>query len=90
LPRKYLKKLSAFNNIQREIARFNNNEDLFWAKRAAHYYLEFTIADIDTALRFAFESEPARCFERNENTLPFGCHAWPKYDRAFWEQHLLS
>ncbi len=90
LPRKYLKYLRMFNNIDREIAQFKNNEDLFWARRADHYYPEFKIADVNTALRFAFEAEPSRSFERNHYKLPFGCHAWPKYDRAFWKPYLLG
>ena len=40
------------------------------------------------ALAFAFEAEPRRCFERL-GRLPFGCHRWQKFDRAFWEPHLL-
>lgn len=89
-PRKYLKRFRIFNNIQREIAGFRDNEDKFWGFRALNYFPEFKIADVDTALRFAFESEPACSFVRANYTLPFGCHAWPKYDRAFWEPYLLQ
>ncbi len=89
-PRKYFKYLRPFNNIDREIAQFKNNEDRFWSLRAEHYYPGFKMADVDTALRFAFEAEPSRCFERTNHTLPFGCHAWPKYDRAFWEPYLIG
>jgi hypothetical protein len=89
-PRKQLKRWHIFNNVQREIASFRDNEDKFWGLRASNYLPEFKIADVDTALRFAFESEPARSFERTNHTLPFGCHAWPKYDRAFWKPYLLS
>lgn len=88
-PRKYLKYLKYFNNIDREIANFSKNEDLFWATRATHYYPEFQIAPIDAALQFAFEGAPRDCYQKNNNNLPFGCHAWPKFDRSFWEPHLL-
>ena len=88
-PRKYLKYLRTFNNVDREVAKFRKNEDLFWGTRAINYYPEFKIAPVDVALQFAFEGAPRDCFEKNENTLPFGCHAWPKYDRSFWEPHLL-
>ncbi|MCP4418704.1 MAG: hypothetical protein GY805_18960 [Chloroflexi bacterium] len=88
-PRKHLKRLKVFNNIQREIANFKDNEDKFWGFRALNYFPEFKIADVDAALRFAFESDPARSFEKMNYSLPFGCHAWPKYDRAFWEPYLL-
>jgi hypothetical protein len=26
----------------------------------------------------------------NGGNMPFGCHAWERYDRRFWEPHLLS
>lgn len=89
-PRKYLKRLRRFNNIQREIAGFRDNEDKFWGWRASHYLPEFKIAHVNTALRFGFEVDPALCFEKTGHTLPFGCHAWPKYDRGFWEPYLLK
>jgi hypothetical protein len=40
-------------------------------------------------MRFAFEAEPRRCFERIGNRLPFGAHRWQKFDRAFYEPYLL-
>ena len=36
------------------------------------------------------EVSPRLCFERNHRQLPFGCHAWARYDGAFWEPHLLK
>lgn len=38
------------------------------------------------ALPFAFEQNPTICFEVNNNELPFGCHAWERYDKAFWRE----
>ncbi len=90
LPRKYLKQLRLFNSVKREVSKFHKNEDIFWATRATHYYPAFKIAPVDVALQFAFEGAPRDCFKENNNTLPFGCHAWPKYDRSFWEPHLLT
>jgi hypothetical protein len=65
-------------------------EDLFIATRALHYDPDFLIAPLDQAFRFAFDEFPRQCFERNGRRMPFGCHAWPKYDRAFWEPYLLG
>lgn len=48
------------------------------------------IADITTAMRFSMECQPARLFEMNNNNLPFGCHAWPKYDIEFWKPFIIS
>ncbi len=64
--------------------------DIFWSDEAVHYYPDFKIADVATGLRFAFEVSPRLCLERNQQQLPFGCHAWARYDRAFWEPYLLQ
>ncbi len=65
------------------------NEDCFWSFRAREYYRGFRVAPAAEALRFAFEVNPRRCYELAGRRLPFGCHAWPKYDREFWEPFLL-
>ena len=61
----------------------------FWSDRAIYFYPEFKIATIDLALKFSFERFPRYCFERNHYHLPFGCHAWHKWDRSFWEPYLI-
>jgi hypothetical protein len=66
------------------------NEDGFWGRHASCYDPEFKVAPVEVALRFAFEANPRRCFERTNQTIPFGCHAWEAYDRAFWEPLLLK
>jgi len=66
------------------------NEDCFWSFKARRYYPEFKIASVTEALDFAFEVAPRRCYELNGGRLPFGCHAWNKYDRRFWEPFLLN
>ena len=65
------------------------NEDLFWSFEAAKYVPNFKVASVNDALQFAFEVNPKVCFKRNNECLPFGCHAWNKYDRDFWEPYLL-
>jgi hypothetical protein len=70
--------------------RRRTEADIFWSDEAVHYYPEFKIADVATGLRFAFEVSPRVCLERNHHQLPFGCHAWARYDRAFWEPYLLK
>jgi len=90
LPRNYLRYLKVFNNARWEMAQWQRSGDAFWANRAKHYYPEFKIPSVETALRFAFESLPRYCFDRTNHTLPFGCHAWTRYDREFWEPYLLK
>src|SRR5260370_19902360 len=57
-----------------------HNEDGFWGFYAASFYPLFRVPRFELALRFAFELHPAKCFELNNRELPFGCHAWAKYD----------
>lgn len=66
------------------------NEDCFWSFKAADHYPGFKIASVSEGLCFSFEMAPRRCFELNGGRLPFGCHAWNKYDREFWEPFLLK
>jgi Protein of unknown function (DUF5672) len=70
-------------------SRFEAHEDLFWSFEAGGFVSEFRVASVEEALGFAFEVEPRRAFELAGGKLPFGAHAWAKYDRAFWEPHLL-
>ena len=79
-----------YNNVRWDLDNWNKNEDLFIADRAKHYYPDFKIAPLEVALRFGFESVPRYCYEQNGHKLPFGCHAWERYDPEFWEQFLLE
>jgi hypothetical protein len=65
---------------------YRGNEDIFWGKYAPQIDPTFKVATVEEALHFAFESDPAGSYERIGKKLPFGCHAWAKHDRAFWEK----
>ena len=91
-PRKYVKRLGWFNDVKWHVkwaVHGDVHEDRFWAEYATHYDPEFSIAPVDVAMRFAFEAEPRRCYERIGHRLPFGAHRWQKFDRAFYEPYLL-
>lgn len=64
------------------------NEDIFWSYAAKQISPDFTVADQDDALKFAFEKYPRLCFEKNGRQLPFGCHAFQKYDFKFWKNFI--
>lgn len=93
-PRWLLKHLRMFNNVRHELAKAGLNaafgEDHFWAFRATHFDPDFSIAPADVALRFAFQHAPRYCFALNHYQLPFGCHAWPRFEKDFWEPFLLK
>jgi hypothetical protein len=76
--------------LVRQFGRFGVNEDLFWAFGAWRLAPSFRVPTPQEALGFSFETAPRYCFEANSARLPFGCHAWTKYDRKFWERFLLK
>jgi hypothetical protein len=91
-PRKYLKRLLPLNDVRWHIRwalRGDVHEDRFWSEYATHYDAAFRIAPVDVAMRFAFEAEPRKCFERIGRHMPFGAHRWQMFDRAFYEPYLL-
>ncbi len=69
---------------------YSLNEDHFWSDRARLFFPGFRTAPVTAALGFAFERAPRYCLARNGDQLPFGCHAWSRWDRAFWEPYLIA
>ena len=63
------------------------HEDFFWSSVAKRLIPGFKIPDTKIALKFAFEEHPEKAYELNGNTLPFGCHAWEKFNTSFWAPH---
>jgi hypothetical protein len=64
------------------------NEDIFWGAFARLFSDSFKIPSCEEALKFSVEVNPRRCFKILGEKLPFGCHAWAKWDREFWEKFL--
>lgn len=81
------------NNVRwmtRGLADVGFHEDLFWSSEAGKFVDDFRIPTPLQALAFSFELAPRYCFEMNSGRLPFGCHAWARYDRDFWQPYLLE
>lgn len=80
--------------LQRRLRQMDHIEinergnDLFWSDQAKRYLPEFKVGSLEQGLDFAFETEPKWSLERNGGRIPFGCHAWGRYDRGFWENYL--
>ena len=64
------------------------NEDLFWGYYVPAAVRWYKVADITAALNFSFELMPRLMHKLNDYKLPFGCHAWEKYDSEFWLEQL--
>ena len=64
------------------------NEDYFWGMLVPKKIQYFNVPTPQLAAEFAFEVEPRYLFRMLDNKLPFGCHAWEKYDLEFWCERL--
>ena len=60
------------------------NEDFFWGSLVKNKCKFFKVPTSREAVSFAFETEPRFMYKLNNFKLPFGCHAWKKYDEKFW------
>lgn len=70
--------LALLTNRKRDAANWRNNEDGFFSYWG-RFSPDFRSCPLDTARCFAFESEPSQLLEMNGGVLPFGCHAFAKY-----------
>lgn len=71
--------------------RWNNfqwGEDRFWGLYVSRAIDWFTTPSLELARRFSMETLPRRLYEENDKQLPFGCHAWWRYDLDFWRPHI--
>ena len=60
-------------------------EDCAFTQRFKSY---FNLAPLNICREFSFHEKPKMQFEKNNNKLPMGCHAWMKYDKYFWKQYI--
>jgi len=74
----------------RDPTAYGRGNDQFWSDKASKYHHGFRVASLEDGLRFAFEVSPKTCLELAGGTMPFGCHAWSRYDREFWTSFLLG
>jgi len=60
------------------------NEDTFYFYGFNFFFFLFHLPDERKALSFSFELEPSVAYKLNKHLLPFGCHAFMKYEPNFW------
>lgn len=64
-------------------------EDIFLSIFLANTKLHAEMPSPEEAALFAFEKHPSSLYSKT-NTLPFGCHAWQKYEyESFWKKYIL-
>ena len=86
----FSKLLKIKNTIHLNDALFNVgiNEDYFWTQIGAKVFSDFKLAPLDDAFKFSFEVNASLLFKKNNNQLPFGCHAWQRYEPDFWKKSI--
>ncbi len=72
---------SAFNN-------YSDNEDIFWGMVVSEKFNYFKVPSMKTASQFSMEVNAEMLYHQNNNQLPFGCHAWEKYETSFWNKFI--
>jgi len=65
-------------------------EDVFWGCEVNRYYPNMKIPAYKKALGFSFDMNPSLAYELNNHQLPFGCHAWNRYEPDFWKPFIRN
>lgn len=65
-------------------------EDYYWCKKIGLVFNDFRVAPPEVSRKFSFEVNPRSLFAMNGNELPFGCHAWERYETDFWTNFILT
>ncbi|MGA9109197.1 MAG: DUF5672 family protein [Smithella sp.] len=63
------------------------HEDGFWGLIAPEITKMFRTAPAEMAIKFSFDKYPDLLYQMNDYKLPFGCHAWDKWNPEFWKKH---
>jgi hypothetical protein len=82
-------KIASLGKENRSIQNnFRTHEDGFFSNYIPFKYSEFKVASVEEATRFSFEVSPEIMLQLNNGNLPFGCHAWWRYNLEFWRPHI--
>ena len=67
----------------------NFNEDMIFSHFSSMSFSNVNLPKINIATKFAFELYPSILFKNNQQQLPFGCHAFEKYEyNTFWQKYI--
>lgn len=76
--------IKLLHDREKELGEFKYNEDFFFSAAKGN----FKVAPLSIACEFSFETHVRKCFAINDKKLPFGCHAWERYDYFFWKPYI--
>lgn len=70
---------------------YKGNEDAFFSAHFTRFYpisWFLKLPNYQTALNFAYEKNPSLAHAQNQGKMPFGCHAFEKYEPDFWAEKI--
>lgn len=77
------------NSITYYKKNYLQNEDVFICQYMLELGVKLNIPDPQEAMFFAFEQSPSYLFQLTDGKLPFGCHAWCRYEYdEFWKRYI--
>jgi hypothetical protein len=79
---KYYKSKNLYSNFLFDMNMF---EDRFFSWVVPRVFPAFNVAPSAVGMFFSFECQPRRLYALTSYELPFGCHAWERYDIEFWK-----
>ncbi len=85
--RKVQASIKLIKAYQRLYGQWPGNEDMLFSLHSTRLVVFRPLMHLPTprqAISFAFEQFPDYGYELTQSQLPFGCHAWEKYDLHFW------
>ncbi|MBD79632.1 MAG: hypothetical protein CL840_12000 [Crocinitomicaceae bacterium] len=81
--------LEAFDREKTDLIKWNSNEDYYWGIFARKNTSNFEIPSKKEASKFSIETSPRKAlYKLNKGQLPFGLHAWEKFDVSLWKEKL--
>ncbi len=83
-PTKAYKKMTVMSFFMKTHA----NEDTLFVEYGPKLDSNFMVASPQESIAFSFEVNAPVLYKMNNNTLPFGCHAFEKYDWDFWKDKI--
>lgn len=85
----YIAKIFGYKNTLKYYKSCTNEDLLFSILASGMWSLKVNLPSEKEGLKFSFERFPQHLFQSIGNTLPFGCHAYHKYEYdTFWKKHI--
>lgn len=86
---KYLPYMLGWQNTIRYFKKSGLNEDGLFSGLLSPSYIHYNVPSPEVAAHFAFERFPSYLFDICNHQLPFGCHAFLKFEYdEFWKHYI--